>query len=131
MEIEPYKIFKSCNKQQKISHFNVSVLIKDEEKRDKYQNRIKESLEGTDSQNKWEDIQNIIKTSAKETIGIQINHRNNRIHDPEVEVLSEKQQKRLRIEISNTDVVEEIRSLQIERNAILHQISNMLNIAKR
>ena len=75
--------------------------------------------ENKDKQNKWEDVQKMITTTAKEVLGIQKHHQNNRIHDTDIERLSEKQ-KKLRIEISNTVDIEKVTELKRERNRILH-----------
>ena len=64
--------------------------------------------------------------AATKTICFTSNNRNNRLHNPVVERLSN-QQKEVRLRISFTVNNEKVRELKAQRNRILRDIANVLN----
>ena len=127
MMIDKYKIFKN-NSQKIIKQFNSSSLATSENQRLLYQNNLDDKLDNIEYCN-WQQIETSIIDSAIETIGYKKKHRNQRSHNQEIEVLSQ-QQKRIRLQISETKDKDKITKLKHKRNQILHQINNKLNEAK-
>ena len=79
----------------------------------------------TTTQTRWNEIVTAIKSTAEETLGIKSFNKNNRINDPEIEVLSS-YQKNLKNQISTCNSAEDILNLRTQRNKILHTIKKKL-----
>ena len=80
--------------------------------------------EGFSNQEKWDQIVNTLKETAKDTLGtIKRTHRE--VSDPEIKVLSEKQ-KNLKLQISNETNNHLREGLKLKRNQIITKIHDIL-----
>ena len=128
MSIDKYKIFTNNNK-IKMKYFNSSLLAKSDDQRLQYQSVLDNKLNNIEETCNWQQISKYIIESATETIGYQQKVQNQRIHNPEIEIMSQKQ-KDLRIRISETNDKEMVDKMKKDRNLILHDIAKKLNEEK-
>ena len=124
MHLELYKIYKPANK-PKTKQYNCSLLTSDIDKREQYQNKLRNKLEHIDEDIDWDTVKNCIVETATETIGYNKLHRNKRPHNLEIEQMSSKQ-KDLRIQISNCNNIDKVKEMKTERNQLLHKIKRKL-----
>ena len=115
---------KPKKKQRPCEIYNTQLLTHDNNKREEYKRIIEEKLKKDDTQKSWSDIEDIIKSTAKEVVGIcKPGFKNHEEYSDKVEQLS-KEQKKIRIDISNTKDAEKILDLRKERNRIMKEIKN-------
>ena len=119
-ELKPYKVYKeNKDKTQKINLDNLSI----EEVKGKYQREIETKLENKDiTQTNWTDISNIIKDTAKDTLGIKLNKQKSQTHI-KIQELS-KEQYKLKLEKESCKNPQQIKELQAKRNKIKKNIKN-------
>ena len=125
LTIEWFEVYKKPKKKQRPCEiYNTQLLTHDNNKREEYKRIIEEKLKKDDTQNSWSDIKDIIKSTAKEVVGIcKPGFKNHEEYSDKVEQLS-KEQKKIRIDISNTKDAEKILDLRKERNRIMKEIKN-------
>ena len=120
MNIQMHRVYKKENR-KKEKPFNSQLLPKDADIRNQYKNELKTKIE---QQTEWNDIQNSITSTAKNTIGYLSKVPNsNNIYSDEIAILSH-QQKHLRQKISNCKKVEKTNIMKTERSKLLHQIQD-------
>ena len=124
INIEFYKIYKPTTKPNN-KQFNCTLLSSDNDKQEEYRNKLTEKLRSIDEEKNWDVIKNCIIETAEETIGYNKIHQNNRLHNIEIEQMS-KDQKMLRIKISNCDNVDKAKQMKTKRNQIIHEIKRKL-----
>ena len=119
MNIQMHRVYKNENR-KKEKPFNSQLSSMDADIRNQYKNKLKTKIE---QQTEWNDIQNSITSTAKNTIGYfsKVPNSNN-IYSDEIAILSH-QQKHLRQKISNCKNVEKT-NMKTERNKLLHQIQD-------
>ena len=83
MHLELYKIYKPANK-RKTKQYNCSLLTSDIDKREQYQNKLRNKLEHIDEDIDWDTVKNCIVETATETIGYNKIHRNKRPDNLEI-----------------------------------------------
>ena len=109
---------KNLPSNNKVQKFNVSKLIHDKEIRDNYKERVHTDIANTDDKN-WNNITTIMKKAAADTIGVEKRGlKRNVLYDEEIESLSNAQ-KKLRIEICNTNNTDKVTQLRNQRNRLL------------
>ena len=102
--------------------YNTQLLTHDNNKREGYKQKVEEQLKKGDTEKSWADIKDIIKSTAKEVVGTcKSGFKNHEEYSDKVEQLS-KEQKRIRINISNTKDPEKKTDLRKERNKIMKEI---------
>ena len=119
-EIKPYKIYKeNKEKTQKfnLNNFNVKKV------KAKYQKEIETKLEDKDiAQTNWTDVANIIKDTAKNTIGIKLNNQKPQPNDKIQELSKEKY--KIKLEIESCRDNQQIKKLKTKRNKIKKNIKS-------
>ena len=112
--------------------FYTSKLIDNENDLSEYNETLKSSINLKSNHNRkhisWEDLKDLIKTSAASTIGYQndsIQDKANNTPDPIIQTLSEEQRK-IRLRIENCLNTEEKTELKTKRNKIINQIHKQI-----
>ena len=111
-------------KQRAHETYNTQLLTHDNNKQEEYKEKVQEKLKKGETEKSWDDIKDIIKHTAKEVVGTcKPGFRNHEEYSDKVEQLS-KEQKKIRINISNTKDTAKIIDLRKERNRIMKEIKN-------
>ena len=128
MSINRYKLFKNKPKANR-KQIDSAELARNKQKQQIYKVALENKLSQTETTN-WKQIEQAIIETATETVGYKQKHQRHRVHNPEIERLS-RQQKEIRLAISQTDNNDKVKELKQQRNRILHQIENSLNEQKK
>ena len=126
MIIEWYEIYKKVNnKKTKSERYNTHILVNDKKKLEEYKRSVDEKLRNHREQKTWKVIVNTVKSAAKEVVGEQNPKVNKDEYSEKIEELSN-EQKKIRIEISNTQNTEKIVELRKKRNKVIKEIKKEL-----
>ena len=130
MVIKWTELYRRPPKQETVKRLDSTKLVNDEATREAYRENVDERIQelvGAGALN-WENMQTELIKAAEETVGYQTNTRVRKIQDPELEAMSNQQQK-LRLEIENCKEADQIQKLKKARKSILNKLSKA--VAKR
>ena len=127
MKIKWYEIYGKVNKKrEKKEKYNTQMLVHNPEKQEEYRNMIDEKLNEQETNVTWTTLTTIVKSTAKEVVGVQSSTNvNQEEYSKEVEELS-KLQRDIRTQIQCTDKVDFVKKLRTKRNKIKKQIKTVL-----
>ena len=120
IKIDKFTIFKQEKNTEKPKRYNIQGLITNKEIRKEYEENIEKEL-NTMERKEWENVKNVMKKVTEEKVRFVKGERHKQEYSKKFEEFSNKQ-KRIRIEINNTEDVTRIRQLRSSRNKILKEI---------
>ena len=131
MVVKWTELYRKAPKQERAKQFDTAKLVNDDiirrEYSEKLDNGVRELVRSGNLN--WENIKTEIKNAAEETIGYRKFTKQQRIQDPELEILSSEQQK-LRLDIENTTDTMRIEVLKKKRKNILKELTKMVAVKK-
>ena len=120
IKIDKFTIFKQEKNTEKPKRYNIQGLITNKEIRKEYEENIEKEL-NTMERKEWENVNNVMKEVTEEKVGFVKGERHKQEYSKKIEELSNTQ-KRIWIEINNTEDVTRTRQLRSSRNKILREI---------
>ena len=131
MEIHWPRLYKQqTNMEGNEKKIDIQKLVRSKEIQEKYKDSIRNKLDqhqGKEYSNnqKWENLKDIMKTSAEETVGYVKRLRKDEMEDQQIEEMSKKQ-KKLRVEKENSKDTSKVKILKKERKSILKKITTRM-----